>query len=74
VYEGRMTWRRRVAGDLARAIWLGDAPGGNYTEQINDLARRAGSLLSVEVAHDDWCALLREVGPCNCNPEIRTRS
>jgi len=27
----------------------------------------------VEVRHDDWCSLLAESGPCNCNPDIKIK-
>ena len=27
----------------------------------------------IRVAHDEWCALLRGTGPCNCDPGARVR-
>ncbi len=33
-------------------------------------ARFPGRAFTVEVRHDDWCALLAGTGPCNCNPEV----
>jgi hypothetical protein len=34
------------------------------------ILRQAG-VHHVQVLHDDWCAMLRGVGECNCNPEVR---
>jgi hypothetical protein len=27
----------------------------------------------LDVLHDDWCALLAQQGPCNCQPEVKLR-
>jgi hypothetical protein len=27
----------------------------------------------IDVAHDDWCALLKSGLPCNCDPDVRVR-
>lgn len=32
-----------------------------------------GAMHAIEVAHDDWCALINNRGPCNCDPDIRVR-
>jgi len=32
----------------------------------------AGRVSHCEVRHDDWCALLKGSGLCNCNPDIET--
>lgn len=29
-----------------------------------------GSIATAEVAHDDWCDLLKNAGPCNCDPRV----
>lgn len=31
---------------------------------------KRGCAYIVNVAHDDWCDLLKGRGPCNCNPTI----
>ena len=30
-------------------------------------------LYHFEITHDDWCALLKLEGPCNCNPDVKMR-
>ena len=30
-----------------------------------------GEIQVVRILHDDWCDLLANRGPCNCDPEIR---
>ena len=30
-----------------------------------------GQVYTMDVRHDAWCDLLKGVGPCNCNPEVR---
>lgn len=32
---------------------------------------KPGTVHVIDVYHDDWCALLKGIGPCNCNPEVR---
>ena len=27
----------------------------------------------VDVLHDDWCNLLAQQGPCNCDPAVKLR-
>lgn len=48
-------------------------PAPNYLAKIlalgETLPRRPG-VHHVSVIHDDWCNLLSEKGPCNCDPEI----
>ena len=48
------------------------ATANNYAAALSDACRglRPGHVYSVEVYHDDWCALLAGKGPCNCNPEV----
>ena len=47
--------------------------GGNYMAKVLALALpgvlepRKG--YSVTVAHDDWCAIYRDL-PCNCDPDV----
>ena len=31
---------------------------------------RPGSVSHCCVRHDDWCSLLKRVGPCTCNPHM----
>ncbi|HEY3965486.1 MAG TPA: hypothetical protein VGM05_13100 [Planctomycetaceae bacterium] len=31
---------------------------------------RQSGLFHINILHDDWCNLIRDVGDCNCNPEI----
>ena len=44
--------------DLVAAFGEKDLPPGVY---------------SVLVAHDAWCTLLKNRGPCNCNPDIEIK-
>lgn len=37
-----------------------------------ELELQPGHLVHVQVLHDDWCALLADTGPCNCEPEVRS--
>lgn len=51
-----------------------DAPA--YLEKILLIARqhkilREPGVHHIQVAHDDWCALLRGTGDCNCNPDVQ---
>jgi hypothetical protein len=64
--------RKRVAGELSKVLWFGDAPGGNYTEDLSAKVGRVprGTAASVTVAHDAWCAMMRKGLPCNCNPVV----
>ena len=32
---------------------------------------KPGEVARVAVLHDDWCALLRGTGPCDCEPSLR---
>jgi len=45
-----------------------------YVERIVEAARagaiKPGEARVVRVMHDDWCALLKGKGQCNCNPDI----
>lgn len=31
---------------------------------------KRGEAYVINVAHDDWCDLLSNSGPCNCNPTV----
>jgi hypothetical protein len=31
---------------------------------------KPGTVYMIDVRHDNWCALLAGIGPCNCNPEV----
>jgi hypothetical protein len=57
-----------------RSAWVGSAPGGNYTAKAQALAEEMGvGINDIDVAHDDWCALLKSGLPCNCDPDVRLR-
>jgi hypothetical protein len=65
--------RRRLAGQFGRELWIGDAPGGNYTDRIRSLANGLGvGAHVINVLHDDDCAIFRS-NPCNCDPEVSIR-
>jgi hypothetical protein len=34
-------------------------------------AVKPGHVYVIPVRHDSWCDLLRGIGPCNCDPEVR---
>jgi len=45
---------------------------GNYQTKMNALTENytgPGFYIS-HIAHDSWCDLLKERGPCNCDPDI----
>lgn len=48
----------------------------NHTRKLlamlasGELKPTPGEFRNVHVAHDDWCALLKGIGPCNCDPDI----
>jgi hypothetical protein len=53
-----------------RTAWIGNAPGGNYTTKVQALADKMGvGVNDIDIAHDDWCALLKSGQPCNCDPD-----
>jgi hypothetical protein len=58
---------------MKKEMWVGDAPGGNYTTKVREVSERmvaAGHLLfDVDVRHDEGCAVFRE-NPCNCDPDV----
>jgi hypothetical protein len=41
-------------------------------EQLRDIhpVLQQPGLHHINVAHDDWCNLLRGKGECNCNPNV----
>ena len=46
-----------------------------YLEQIDrlyheQLILQQPGVHHIRVAHDEWCALLRGAGECNCNPDV----
>ncbi len=55
----------------AERITMGRTP--NYKKKISQLQRKwklsPGSVLSLNIQHDDWCAIFRG-GICNCDPDI----
>ncbi len=64
--------RFRRAG-ARRVLWVGDSPGGNYTQKVLELASNArpGTVTFTHIMHDDDCpALRRPPGICNCNPDV----
>lgn len=64
--------RVRLGRELARTLWLGDSPGGNYAEQLSSLSIPAAGVSDIDIAHDDWCAIWRRM-PCNCEPTVSVR-
>ena len=53
---------------------LADGPP-QYAEAVIRAGMEAnlkpGEVRHVAVMHDDWCALLKGEGACDCNPEVR---
>ncbi len=49
---------------------------GNHNAKISEAIQRNPLILGADliVAHDDWCDLLAGTGPCNCDPEVKTRA
>ena len=45
----------------------------NYLKKMDLSNIQKGKLYHIEVAHDDWCNLLKGKGECNCNPEYITK-
>lgn len=46
---------------------------GNYEKELLKKAAPAAGqvgLHHINVYHDDWCDLVNNRGPCNCNPEV----
>lgn len=44
---------------------------GNYMPDVLDLAVAKGAgVHTIDIRHDDNCALLAANGPCNCNPDV----
>lgn len=61
-----------MSDENKRSAWMGNAPGGNYTAKVQALAEKLGvGVNDIDVAHDDWCALLKSGLPCNCDPDVR---
>jgi hypothetical protein len=59
---------------MDKTLWIG-SPGGVLPKYAAEVLRRgrdlvARGIVTVEVRHDDWCALLTKGGPCNCNYEL----
>jgi hypothetical protein len=64
-----------------RTLIISDRPaaavrGDHYLDRLGAMERAgrfpAGGLTYVQIRHDDWCALLRHGGACNCSPDIET--
>lgn len=49
-------------------LWIGKAPGGNYTQILASLKLPPG-LFDAAIEHEDGCANVRNK-PCNCNPTV----
>jgi hypothetical protein len=48
---------------------------GYYDAVLRQLVEiEPGKLTHVFVQHDEWCALLKGRGDCNCNPDVSSRS
>ena len=52
-----MSYQKQVLTELDKA----QAAGG----------LQPGQVYIVSVRHDDWCAVLKGTGPCDCNPDVR---
>lgn len=51
-----------------RAAYLADLL--DELEALDASPNTKGGLYIATIAHDDWCALLHNHGPCNCNPVV----
>jgi hypothetical protein len=45
--------------------------GKKESEWIVEGLIKKNAINIMNVAHDDWCHLLKKKGDCNCNPEIK---
>ena len=61
-------------------IRLTDTPsqaglGQHLTDLLDAYQARplAPGVYDVAVRHDSWCKLLKQRGPCNCNPDIEIK-
>jgi len=39
-------------------------------KQAGNLDLSKGGVFQMNIAHDDWCDLLKGKGSCNCNPTV----
>lgn len=58
-----------------KTLWVGNAPGGNYTEvahkaMIEVVKKHGPGAYHALIRHDDDCALLTKALPCNCDVEV----
>jgi len=46
----------------------------NYLKKILDLQAKGHFIKpgysNIQIRHDDWCALLKHKGVCNCDPDV----
>ena len=52
-----MTKQPKYAGKVAK-------------EGLRAVDEQGAGVFAISVAHDDWCDLLNNKGPCNCNPDV----
>lgn len=55
-----------------RALFVRNAPGGNYEQKVVDAARKINhpTIAHAIIQHDDECDIFKG-GKCNCNPDIK---
>jgi hypothetical protein len=57
-----------MPNDEKNILWIGKAPGGNYTAILASLKLPPG-LIDAAIEHEDNCAIEGE-RPCNCNATV----
>ena len=48
----------------------------NYIRRLLEMQDRGElppGLVDIDVAHDDWCATLTRMQPCDCDPDVSIR-
>lgn len=57
-----------------RRAKISDSPWLRRILENQTLLRVGGpGLIELNIAHDDWCALLHGKGDCNCEPDVSVR-
>jgi len=56
-------------------LFLTNHKQGNHVRAIIEAIQhnppRSGSQIHIQVAHEDFCALLAKKGSCTCHPEVQ---
>ena len=59
-----------------KTMWVSDRHEGPQRYMADVMRMSEGlpmdGIYSMEVLHDDWCALLVKDGECNCNPDVQS--